>query len=166
MVEIKCKVTVGSTAIGYDNFCSTDQESGYAKLTIHVARRTRSLYLVLELVKTNNGMVITWDKIGNCMSKRIELYAGHAALVTVCAAFLTDEGRKCREGCKEYYGNWGELRCMLNTPCACGRLYISKARVKLPLWSLSLVIKPPTGQESRVTFHARNFKSEPRPTCL
>ena len=32
MVEIKCKVTVGSIAIGYDNFCSTDQESGYAKL--------------------------------------------------------------------------------------------------------------------------------------
>jgi len=34
MVEIQCEATVGSIAIGYNDFSSTDQESGYAKLYV------------------------------------------------------------------------------------------------------------------------------------
>lgn len=34
MVEILCQSTVGSIGIGYDDFSSTDQESGYAKLYV------------------------------------------------------------------------------------------------------------------------------------
>jgi len=34
MCEIKCGATVGSIGVGYDDFCETDQESGYAKLYI------------------------------------------------------------------------------------------------------------------------------------
>lgn len=34
MVEIQCKATVGSIAIGYDNFSPADQESGFAKLYV------------------------------------------------------------------------------------------------------------------------------------
>jgi hypothetical protein len=34
MVEIQCKATVGSIGIGYDDFSSAEQESGYAKLYI------------------------------------------------------------------------------------------------------------------------------------
>mmetsp|Transcript_11118 Transcript_11118/g.21615 ORF Transcript_11118/g.21615 Transcript_11118/m.21615 type:complete len:613 (+) Transcript_11118:30-1868(+) len=34
MCEIKCKSTVGSLAIGYDDFCSAEQHSGYAKIYV------------------------------------------------------------------------------------------------------------------------------------
>jgi len=47
MVEIQCAATVGSIAIGYDDFSSTDQESGFAKIYIPCYEKDRILVFAL-----------------------------------------------------------------------------------------------------------------------
>ena len=47
MCEVKCAATVGSTAVGYDNLCSVEQEPGYAKLYIPCYEKDKILVFAL-----------------------------------------------------------------------------------------------------------------------
>jgi len=47
MVEIKCGATVGSIAVGYDDFLSVEQESGYAKLYIPCFEKDKIMVFAL-----------------------------------------------------------------------------------------------------------------------
>lgn len=47
MCEIKCGATVGSIAVGYDDLCSTEQESGYAKIYIPCFEKDKILVFAL-----------------------------------------------------------------------------------------------------------------------
>lgn len=47
MCEIKCGATVGSIAVGYENLCSVDQESGYAKVYVPCFEKDRILVFAL-----------------------------------------------------------------------------------------------------------------------
>jgi len=47
MTEIKCDATVGSIAIGYDNLCDVEQESGYAKIYIPCYEKDKILVFAL-----------------------------------------------------------------------------------------------------------------------
>lgn len=47
MCEIKCGATVGSLAVGYDDFCSTEQEYGYAKVYIPCFENDKILVFAL-----------------------------------------------------------------------------------------------------------------------
>lgn len=47
MCEIKCGSTVGSIAVGYDDLCSAEQESGYAKIYIPCFEKDKILVFAL-----------------------------------------------------------------------------------------------------------------------
>jgi hypothetical protein len=47
MVEFKCGATVGSIGIGYDEFTSTEQESGYAKLYVPCYEKDKVIVFAL-----------------------------------------------------------------------------------------------------------------------
>ena len=47
MCEIKCGSTVGSIAVGYDDLCETEQESGYAKIYIPCFERDKILVFAM-----------------------------------------------------------------------------------------------------------------------
>jgi len=47
MCEIKCGSTVGSIAVGYDDLCSTEQESGYAKIYVPCFEKDKILVFAL-----------------------------------------------------------------------------------------------------------------------
>lgn len=47
MCEIKCGATVGSIAVGYENLCSVEQESGYAKIYIPCFEKDKILVFAL-----------------------------------------------------------------------------------------------------------------------
>lgn len=47
MCEIKCGATVGSIGVGYDNLCSVEQESGYAKLYIPCYEKDKILVFAM-----------------------------------------------------------------------------------------------------------------------
>ena len=47
MCEIKCGATVGSIGVGYNNLCSVEQESGYAKLYIACFEKDKILVFAL-----------------------------------------------------------------------------------------------------------------------
>ena len=47
MCEIKCKSTVGSLAVGYDDFYSTEQQSGYAKIYVPCYEQDKVLVFAL-----------------------------------------------------------------------------------------------------------------------
>ena len=47
MCEIKCGSTVGSIAVGYDNLCTAEQESGYAKMYIPCFEKDKILVFAL-----------------------------------------------------------------------------------------------------------------------
>lgn len=47
MCEIECGATVGSIAVGYDDFCSTEQQSGFAKLYIPCYEKDKVLVFAM-----------------------------------------------------------------------------------------------------------------------
>ena len=47
MCEIECGATVGSIGIGYDDFCATDQQSGFAKLYIPCYEKDKVLVFAM-----------------------------------------------------------------------------------------------------------------------
>jgi hypothetical protein len=47
LLEVQCEATVGSIAIGYDDFGAVDQDSGYAKLYIPCYEQDKILVLGL-----------------------------------------------------------------------------------------------------------------------
>jgi hypothetical protein len=47
MCEIECGATVGSIGIGYGDFCSVEQESGYAKLYIPCYEKDKVLVFAM-----------------------------------------------------------------------------------------------------------------------
>ena len=47
MCEIKCGATVGSIAVGYDDLCSAEQESGYAKIYVPCFEKDKILVFAL-----------------------------------------------------------------------------------------------------------------------
>jgi len=47
MCEIECGATVGSIAVGYDDFCATDQQSGFAKLYIPCYEKDKVLVFAM-----------------------------------------------------------------------------------------------------------------------
>ncbi|MGK3733556.1 MAG: hypothetical protein ACI8RD_006493 [Bacillariaceae sp.] len=47
MCEIKCGATVGSIAVGYDDLCSAEQESGYAKVYVPCFEKDKILVFAL-----------------------------------------------------------------------------------------------------------------------
>ena len=57
MCEIECGATVGSIAVGYDDFCAAEQQSGYAKLYIPCYEKDKVLVFAMgdgdEDVETN-----------------------------------------------------------------------------------------------------------------
>lgn len=60
MCEIKCKSTVGSLAVGYDDFYTTEQQSGYAKIYVPCYEQDKVLVFALgngedEDVETSDG---------------------------------------------------------------------------------------------------------------
>lgn len=58
MCEIECGATVGSIAIGYDDFCATEQQSGFAKLYIPCYEKDRVLVFAMgngEDVEADEG---------------------------------------------------------------------------------------------------------------
>jgi hypothetical protein len=47
MCEIECGATVGSIAVGYDDFCREEQQRGYAKLYIPCYENDRVLVFAM-----------------------------------------------------------------------------------------------------------------------
>ena len=47
MCEIECGATVGSIAIGYEDFCYAPQQSGYAKIYIPCYEKDKVLVFAL-----------------------------------------------------------------------------------------------------------------------
>jgi hypothetical protein len=62
MCEIKCGATVGSIAVGYDDLCSTEQESGYAKIYIPCFEKDK--ILVFALGSGEEEDIIDFDDSG------------------------------------------------------------------------------------------------------
>jgi hypothetical protein len=55
MVEIKCGATVGSIGVGYDDFTSAEQESGYAKLYVPCFEKDRIHVFALGSGEEDDG---------------------------------------------------------------------------------------------------------------
>mmetsp|Transcript_110113 Transcript_110113/g.307858 ORF Transcript_110113/g.307858 Transcript_110113/m.307858 type:complete len:773 (-) Transcript_110113:37-2355(-) len=55
MCEIKCGATVGSIGVGYENLCSVEQESGYAKLYIPCYEKDKILVFALGSGEGEDG---------------------------------------------------------------------------------------------------------------
>ena len=55
MVEVQCEATVGSIGIGYNDFSSTEQESGYAKLYVPCYEKDKILVFGLGSGEDDNG---------------------------------------------------------------------------------------------------------------
>ena len=47
MAEIKCGATVGSIGVGYEDLCSEEQESGYAKLYVPCYEKDKILVFAM-----------------------------------------------------------------------------------------------------------------------
>ncbi|CAJ1950790.1 unnamed protein product [Cylindrotheca closterium] len=55
MSEIRCGATVGSIAIGYDDLCSAEQESGYAKIYIPCYEKDKILVFAMGSGEEDDG---------------------------------------------------------------------------------------------------------------
>ena len=56
MCEIKCGATVGSIAVGYDDLCDTEQESGYAKIYVPCFEKDKILVFALGSGEEDEGI--------------------------------------------------------------------------------------------------------------
>lgn len=60
MCEIKCGATVGSIAIGYDDFCAAEQESGYAKIYVPCYEQDKILVFAMGSGEDNYDDLDDW----------------------------------------------------------------------------------------------------------
>jgi hypothetical protein len=60
MCEIECGATVGSIAVGYDDFCSTEQQSGFAKLYIPCYEKDKVLVFAMGDGEEDADLIGGW----------------------------------------------------------------------------------------------------------